>query len=362
MITCILGTRAQLIKMAPLIRNMEERGWSLKLIHTGQHVQNIRETCTEFGIQSQWQSLYSGKEVNNIPMALKWLAYLIRQVICNAKKHLPASSHKKDIVLVHGDTFSTILGAVMGKMANMQVAHIESGLRSFNIWHPFPEELSRLLTFRIIDLAFCPGQWACDNLRDYRTITAINTGHNTLIDTLKLAQKINHQTNKAVHETPYVVCSIHRFENIYQTSTFIHIINLLTLISKTYPLIFVLHPATKNRLIKTGLMHTLQTTPGIELSERMGYADFIHLLSHSHFVVTDGGSNQEELAYLGIPTLLMRKTTERQEGLGANTVISDFSEHTVRNFMRSLEKYRIKADIPKVSPCAIILEQLAPFA
>lgn len=361
MITCILGTRAQLIKMAPLIKRIEENGWPVRLLHTGQHVQNMQETCAEFGIQSQWHSLYTGHEVNTIPQAFKWLVYLLLQAIFNPKKHLPQSTQKNDIVLVHGDTFSTVLGALMGKMAHMQVAHIESGLRSFNIWHPFPEELSRLLTFRMTDLAFCPGQWACDNLQRYRGITTINTGSNTLIDTLRLAQQVNRQAQKAVRVMPYAVCSIHRFENIYQQATFAHIIKLLILMSQSYPLVFVLHPTTKKRLLKTGLMQTLAATPNIELTERMGYADFVHLISHSHFVVTDGGSNQEELSYLGIPTLLMRKTTERQEGLGVNTVISDFSEKTIQEFLANLEHYRIQADMQKSSPCAIILKELEPF-
>jgi UDP-N-acetylglucosamine 2-epimerase (non-hydrolysing) len=361
MINCILGTRAQLIKMAPLIKKMEEQGWNINLIHTGQHLQNMQETCAEFGLCSTWQPLYAGSEVNTVPQALKWLSYMLLRAFFKPANSLKRSQ-QQDIILVHGDTFSTVLGALIGKRAGMPVAHIESGLRSFNLWHPFPEELNRLITFRLIDLAFCPGEWACDNLRSYPAIKTINTFHNTLLDTLRLAQQINQQAAKPIRQTPYAVCSIHRFENIYPEANFARIVALLEQASHVCPLVFVLHPTTRKRLLKTGLIDTLNRLPAIELTERMGYADFVHLLTHSRFVITDGGSNQEELAYLGIPTLLMRKTTERQEGLGANTIISDFSAATVQNFLDNVEHYRVKAKPIEASPCAIILAALASFA
>ena len=227
MINCILGTRAQLIKMAPLIKRMEEKGWHINLFHTGQHIQNIQETCAEFGINSVWQPLYVGAEVNTIPQALKWFSQLFFKALFKPESLLTKSTGQQDIVLVHGDTFSTVLGAFIGKRAQIPVAHIESGLRSFNIWHPFPEELSRLITFRLTDWSLCPGSWACDNLRHYPAIKTINTGHNTLLDTLRLAQKINQQTAKPIRNKPYAVCSIHRFENIYHQKNFAHIIKLL---------------------------------------------------------------------------------------------------------------------------------------
>jgi UDP-N-acetylglucosamine 2-epimerase (non-hydrolysing) len=360
MINYILGTRAQLIKMIPLIKRMEERGWTINLLHTGQHFQNMQEICDEFDIKSQWQPLYSGSEVNTVPQALKWMSHLLLQAIFNPAKKLNRSAHKKDVVLVHGDTFSTVLGALIGKRANMQVAHIESGLRSFNIWHPFPEELNRLMTFRLTDLAFCPGNWACDNLQRYSSIKKINTGSNTLIDTLKLAQQRNQKASKLIRKERYAVCSIHRFENIYHKSSFVHIIELLEFVSRACRLVFVLHPTTKKRLIKTGLINVLKNIPAIELIERMGYADFVHLITHSHFVITDGGSNQEELSYLGIPTLLMRKTTERPEGLGFNTVISDFSEKTIKIFLDNVEHYRVKT-VNTDEPCDVILRELEMF-
>ncbi len=364
MIYCILGTRAQLIKMVPLIKKMEAQGWVIRLIHTGQHIQNIRETCEEFGVQSEWTALQEsgdGQEINTIAKAIPWFMRLLLQALFKPGRHLPHSAKNLDVVLVHGDTFSTLLGALLGKRAGMRVAHIESGLRSFNLWHPFPEELTRLATFRLIDLAFCPGNWACQNLQAYPKIIKIDTGCNTLVDTLQLAQQINPLSAKPVPDGPYGVCSIHRFENIFYSAQFTRIIDLLRGISTRYPLVFVLHPTTQKRLLKTGLMTRLQAIPNISLTERMHYADFVHLIRHSHFVITDGGSNQEELAYLGIPTLLMRKTTERQEGLGSNTVISDFSEKLINDFLNNVNRYRVKTQLPDRSPCDIIMQALADF-
>jgi UDP-N-acetylglucosamine 2-epimerase (non-hydrolysing) len=213
MIYCIIGTRAQLIKMAPIIASIEEKGWPLSVIHTGQHMISMDDLRNDFSLQTPWIYLIQKTEAKTVLSSLKWLVNILYLIAFKAKTLIPNADKEKDIVLVHGDTFSTVIGALLGKLSGASVGHVESGLRSFNLWNPFPEEINRLITFSLSNKAYCPGQWAVNNLKKYKHLELINTHQNTLIDSLNIAVK---QIKK--ESTPsktYGVVSIHRFENIY---------------------------------------------------------------------------------------------------------------------------------------------------
>jgi UDP-N-acetylglucosamine 2-epimerase (non-hydrolysing) len=361
MIYIILGTRAQLVKMAPVIKEIEQRNWPLTLIHTGQHKEGIEDLLKDFQLKTEWQWLYANEEeVKTISRAFGWLLTLITAIIIKPDSLLlDCNSNEDNIILVHGDTFSTVLGALIGKRTGIKVAHIESGLRSFNFLNPFPEEINRILTFHLADIAFCPGQWALNNLKKYKKLTKIDTENNTLLDSLKLALSTPSIVTNKIPTTKYGVVSIHRFENIFFTRRFKEIINQLIDVSEQNYLIFVLHPSTRKQLIKIGLFEKLALNPNIELRERTGYFKFIQLLSQSQFVITDGGSNQEELSYLNIPTFLMRKATERQEGLNDNVKIGNISSNKLKTFISEVTLHEKKqVNLPLNSPSKIICEQL----
>lgn len=364
MIYIILGTRAQLIKMAPIIKIIESKNWPLKLIHTGQHKESIDEILRDFEITTPWNLLYDNKnEVKTIYHAFKWL-FKLSFLIAVSPNSLISSQHDTDnnIILVHGDTFSTVIGAMLGKRLGIKVGHIESGLRSFNFLNPFPEELNRLITFSLMDIAFCPGEWAKENLKKYKC-KKINTISNTLLDALAIALNTNITSNYPIPNSEYAVVSIHRFENIFIRNNLDLIINQIIETSKRCYLVFILHPATHKRLIKTGLIHKIQHNNNISIRHRTGYFNFVKLLAFSKFVITDGGSNQEELSYLNIPTFLMRKNTERPEGLGDNVFLGKLSNQSLFDFFSHLEKFSKKTSIyshPYDSPSSIICEELNP--
>jgi len=346
--------------MAPIIRAIEQRNWPLRLLLTGQHKESMQSLCDDFSIQTPWHPIIISNEVNSIFEAARWLTKLLWHTLFKSHKHIKKSQTGHDIILVHGDTFSTILGAVMGRRSHTKVAHIESGLRSYNIFNPFPEELNRLATFRLTDIAFCPGEWAYNNLKNYHNIERINTKNNTLLDSLKFALQANDSKDNHDEVKKYAVCSLHRFENLFRKKTLNKIIKLLKIASEHYTLVFILHPATKKRLEKTGLISEL-SSPNIILKDRTGYFEFIKLVSACSFMITDGGSNQEELSYMGIPTLLMRKTTERQEGLNTNTIICNYNENTLRDFLENLDHYRSDETHFDESPTEIILQHLEKY-
>lgn len=361
MITVLLGTRAQLIKMAPVILELERRDWPTQLIMTGQHRETMDRLLADFGIHAHPVSLYEGPEVTSIGRVIPWFLRCLWRLKKDAKQLFPADK-KKNIVLVHGDTFSTLLGALAGKLTGQCVGHVESGLRSFRLLHPFPEELTRLAVFRLADMAFCPDSWSQENLAGYRLQTQ-NTGGNTLIDALRIALSAAHPLPRETPGEVFGVVSLHRFENIFREERLRHILSLIEESAERFPLVFVLHPATRRNLEKYGLLARLERNPKIHLWPRMGYFEFVSLIRKAAFVITDGGSNQEELSYLNKPTLLMRQATERQEGVGRNVVLSGYDRGRLLAFLDSLGARPLgTASLGTVSPSAVIADALVEFA
>jgi UDP-N-acetylglucosamine 2-epimerase (non-hydrolysing) len=317
------------------------------------------ELRENFGIREPDVVLYHRKDITGIIHMFFWMIRILFKTIFH-KQQIYRKQGANDIVLVHGDTFSTLLGALMGKVAGKKVGHVESGLRSFNLFHPFPEEITRLLTFYLTDYYFCPGDWALQNLTKFRGVK-INTRYNTLLDSLELANNNINSAEVEIPDGPYAVVSLHRFENIFNKKIFRQIIDYLLEVSKTIKLLFILHPPTKEKLERYNFSKLLEEADRIELRPRYDYFNFIKLLINSDFLITDGGSNQEEAYYLGKPTILFRRTTERQEGIGENVIISDFDINIIMDFVSQYQKYARKPVLSKKSPTEIIISNLNQF-
>lgn len=348
----VIGTKAQLIKMAPIMVELENKKIPYNYIFTGQHKLTMDELRENFNIKAPDITLYKGKDITGLIQSMIWLTSICLKTLFK-KKEILGKTDKSHILLTHGDTFSTVLGALMGKIARIKVAHIESGLRSFKIFAPFPEEINRLITFRLSDIYFCPGSWAINNLKKYKG-EKVDTKHNTLFDSLQLALKKT-EIKIEIPTEKYAVVSLHRFENIFSAPRFEKIINILLETSKTIKLLFILHEPTKIRLEKTGLIEKLKKEKNIELRPRYDYFKFVKLIHNAEFVITDGGSNQEECFYLGKPCLLMREATERTEGLKKNVVISKFNSSTITDFVSNYKDFEIDQTKEIKSPTKIII-------
>lgn len=363
MIICFIGTRAQLIKMAPIILELERRKIGLHLVLTGQHHETMSQLFGDFCISTKAVHLYQGREITGLFQMGIWFIRCLWISLYKANQYLPRSAGKNDVLLVHGDTMSTLLGAIVGRLRGIRVAHVEAGLRSRNIFHPFPEELTRLAVSRLSELAFCPGEWAYGNLDDRRT-KRVNTRDNTLIDALALALNMpvaNQSERVNMPEGDFGIASIHRFENIFNKQHLTKIIGMIEQAAEHYPIVFVLHPSTRKKMTHFDLLGRLEHNPKIRISARMGYLDFVRLMRKSKFVLTDGGGNQEELSYLGIPTLIMRKATERQEGLGINATLCNFEDQTLAAFLTGLSVDRNPQQVTHASPSKIIVDNLSDF-
>lgn len=358
MLHFVLGTKAQLIKVAPIMASLQERRIEYNFIFTGQHKDTIDKLLQNFEIKKPDVILYTGKDVTGIIQMLFWMIRILLLTIVG-RKAIFCRQAKNDIVLIHGDTFSTVLGALMGKVSGKKVGHIESGLRSFNIFHPFPEEINRLFTFKLSDVFFCPGKGAMYNLRDLPG-SKIDTGVNTLYDSLRIAMERIEDISIDIPNQKYAIASIHRFENIFNKHKLIEILNYLHIISNEIKLLFILHPPTLKQLYKYNLIESIEQS-NIMIRKRFDYFDFIKLLINSEFLITDGGSNQEEAYYLGKPTLLFRKTTERQDGINRNVIISNYDINIIMDFVKNYKQYLMPTISFSNSPTNLIIENLQSY-
>lgn len=358
MIHIVLGTKAQLIKMAPVMKELSDRDIAYNYISTGQHKETIDDILNNFKIKKPDHQLYDGKDITSIIQMAVWSFKILYKLYSDRKQIF--GKDKNGIVLVHGDTLSTVLGALAAKFAGLKCAHVESGLRSFNIFQPFPEEIFRLMTFRLSDLMFCPGQWAVNNLKKYRG-KKINTKVNTLYDSLNSVDPATEITDVSIPENKFAIATLHRFENVKDKKTLQKIVGLLERISEKIHILFILHKITEKNLLKTGLMERMRSAKNIELRPRYDYFKFIKLLKSSEFVISDGGSNQEECSYLGKPVLLFRNVTERKEGLGVNAVLSKFDPEITENFLKEYSSMKKVPPAVEIAPSSIIVESCMEF-
>ena len=352
----VIGTRAQLIKMAPLMALMEKEGVEYEFIYTAQHRETIFEILRQFHVKDPDRTLYHRSESNTISKFLGWFSSMFIKSL-TPKKIFP----EKGIVLTHGDTVTTAWAAIVGRLARCTVVHVESGLRTNKILNPFPEELMRLITFRFSNVYFCQNEWAINNLKRYKG-EKINLGFNTVYDSVKLA--FNSDKVVELPNEKYVVVSIHRFQNIFTKRLEQTIIPILEKVASCgFLLVFILHPATREVLKKNDmkLYKRLENNKRIILKERYPYFEFIKLLNKSEFVITDGGSNQEELFYLGIPGLLLKDHEGRIEGVGDNNIISYFDMEIVMEFVKNYKKRRTFFKKSEISPCKIIVDYLKNY-
>ena len=338
------------------MRMMIDQGITYQLIYTAQHQENINEILETYSLPQPDVLMYRFGEAKTKGAFLRWFLSMLLHVIFHSRKYLP----EPGFVLTHGDTFTTWMAALMGKFAKSRVCHIESGLRSFNIFSPFPEEISRLITFSLADIYFCENAKAVKNLKNFRG-EKINIRENTMLDGVRFALNQPQKSYFPFQEEPYALVSLHRYENIFTSRLTEIILPILKDIAKRFKLVFTLHPTTRERLIGLNLFQDLESHPNILLHERFGFIDWINICNGSEFVITDGGSNQEELYYLGVPAMLFRNETERPEELGENILLTKFDPKVIEEFLNNYPQRRRDKTLPGFSPSQMIIQALEDF-
>ena len=357
-IVVFIGTKAQFIKTAPILRELDFRKISYRLVYTGQHSETFDVLETAFGTRPADDFFVPNFEASTHTSFIRWSWAFWRSVVVRLRKREWASAR---VGLVHGDTASTLFCAFALKLARVPVAHVESGLRSTKLFEPFPEEIVRRLVSQISSLHFAPDAKACANLESVKG-QIVDTGGNTLRDALVMAISSFRDFPSLGGWGNYIVVSTHRSENLGNRATFDMLMNEIILAADIVHIKFVLHPATRERIRRTGWLVKLQRHPSVELMERMSYPDFVNLLTGANCLLTDGGSNQEEAAMLGLPTLLLRRATERLDGLNDNVVLSNLKVDSIREFVIQHAKtsWEVRL-ISQSSPSKMIVDTLTQY-
>ena len=357
MILVVFGTTGELIKLAPVLLRLDARGHRYVLATTGQQVQQIPTFLEGFGLRQPDLWLGRGAGGRDLRTNRDIPGWLTRVLMTFARRRASLRRALRDgpgrpLVLVHGDTMTTVLGASMGRALRVPAAHIESGLRSFDLRHPFPEELNRRVTSRIASAHYAPGAWAAGNLR---RPDVVDTGSNTIVDSLALVADAPLPVQAPAHE-PFGVVSLHRYELLNDRELLMRTLATLRETAERTPLLFVDHSVTAAALSRFGLDDVFDDR--LIRVPRLRFHDFVRVERASLFVVTDSGGSQEECFYLDRPCLVHRVRTERQEGLGENAVLSGMRDDVLRDFLADPLRYRRRSPLPETSPSDVIVADL----
>lgn len=298
----VIGTRPEAIKMAPLIQKFrEDASFATKVLSTGQHRELLDHALKKFNIKPDISLDVMGKN--------RSLNHLFSIVLDRIEPILDSQS--PDFVFVHGDTLTSAAAALACYHRQIKVGHVEAGLRSFNAYNPFPEEMYRRLTGQIAEYHFAPTLKARENLlREGISGQNIVLVGNTGIDAL---QTLVQQAGTA--RDNYILVTAHRRENT-QGPGLRNICEAIKRIASELNVVvkYPVHPSPSVR----GIVNSeLEGLTNVELIEPLEYIDFITLMKNARIILTDSGGVQEEAPSLGVPVLVLRETTERPEGISA---------------------------------------------
>ncbi|MFC2153930.1 UDP-N-acetylglucosamine 2-epimerase [Candidatus Altiarchaeota archaeon] len=362
MIHLILGTKAQFIKTAPVILELEKRSIDYNFIDTGQHAEITTNILEIFRLRAPDIKLFeSNKSISSLSESIKWaIKILLPAIIFRNRFFQRVFKGEPGVCLIHGDTASTLLGLVLAKLCGIKVAHLESGLRSKSFFDPFPEELIRHTVCRYSDILFATSKWAYENLSQLTfSGEKFDVGGNTILESIDIV--LDHEPSYKPSTKEYIVLTIHRFETITSKKRLQFVVELIEDLAQDHHIIFVMHPPTEKKFSHYGLLPRLKVVSDLEILPLLDYVSFVHIIRNASHVITDGGSIQEECSYLGEPCLLLRKRTERIDGVGENVVISGFNKNQVKEFFQnpSTQARKIKED--KEHPSKKIVDVLVSY-
>lgn len=330
-----IGTKAQIIKMAPVLAETAARGIPYRYIDSGQHHEGSQAMLKVFGLPAPHVWLNRDGDFSTVGGLVSWFSRNMARWAFTPGWIRRELFPEPGVCLVHGDTVTTLMGALFAKRAGIPVVHIESGLRSGSLREPFPEELIRVLVMRMGEVLFAPDAEAEANLRRMKVKgTIVNSGANTVLDTIRMTAALTPAVD--IPTQPFVVVSCHRYELIYNRARMVWLMDAIELVARRFLVVFAVHEPTRLRLVQYGLWDRLASMPNVRLIPPQNYADFIALERASVCVLADGGSVQEETHYMGTPCLVLRDRTERGNGLGQSAELAHFDLSQVTRFLDNL--------------------------
>lgn len=309
----VFGTRPEAIKMAPLVQELKNNPEQFEstVVVTAQHREMLDQVLRVFHIQPDYDL--------DIMKPNQSLARITTAVMNGIETVL--EEVKPDIVLVHGDTSTTFSAALAAYYQQIPIGHVEAGLRTWNKYSPFPEEMNRQLTGVISDLHFAPTERAKSNLlTEKKQESTIFVTGNTAIDALKttVSNTYSHPILDDVGNKRLVLLTAHRRENVGKNLK--QIFRAMKRLVEKHEDIHVVYPMHLNPRIQQMASEVLGDTDRIDLISPLQVTDFHNFAAHATLILTDSGGIQEEAPSLGVPVLVLRDTTERPEGIDAGTL------------------------------------------
>ncbi|MBN4005158.1 UDP-N-acetylglucosamine 2-epimerase (non-hydrolyzing) [Nostoc sp. LPT] len=307
----ILGTRPEAIKLAPVIQVFQKSSeFQLQVILTGQHREMVEQVMQLFNIKSDYNL-----EIMQVQQSLN-------DITCRSLQGLEElfKVKKPDLVIVQGDTTTAFAAALAAFYQKIPVGHVEAGLRTDDLFNPYPEEANRRLISQITQLHFAPTPWAVENLHRSGVLGKIHMTGNTVIDAL-----LNVAATQVVCNVPglnwesyrVMLATVHRRENWGEP--LLAIAQAFLQILDKFPDTALLLPLHRNPTVRVPLQELLGNHPRIFLTDPLDYGELVRAIGRSHLLLTDSGGLQEEAPSLGKPVLVLRDTTERPEAVVAGT-------------------------------------------
>ncbi|UXV48963.1 UDP-N-acetylglucosamine 2-epimerase (non-hydrolyzing) [Staphylococcus aureus] len=311
-IMTIFGTRPEAIKMAPLVKALEqEKMLEPIVVVTAQHREMLDSVLSTFEIKPKYDL--------NIMKSGQTLSEITSKSITQLEQVIQLE--KPDMVLVHGDTMTTFAGGLAAFYNQVPIGHVEAGLRSYDKYSPFPEEVNRQLVGVLADLHFAPTKNAASHLlsEGKYSESVVVTG-NTAIDAMKYTVDDNYKSNimDKYHDKKFILMTAHRRENIGQPME--NIFKAVRRLIDGYTDLALVYPMHKNPKVREVAQKILGSHDRIELIEPLDVVDFHNFAKKSYFILTDSGGIQEEAPSFNKPVLVLRSITERPEGVEAGTL------------------------------------------
>ena len=327
----VFGTRPEAIKMCPLVNELKTRENIQTIVCvTGQHRQMLDQVLNAFDVKPDYDlSIMKDRQT---------LFDVTANILMKIKEVL--EGEKPDIVLVHGDTSTTFVTALACFYLQIPVAHVEAGLRTYNIYSPFPEEFNRQAVGLVSKFNFAPTEMSKNNLlKEGKDPDSIYVTGNTAIDALKttVRKDYTHPQLEWAKDSKLILITAHRRENLGEPME--HMFRAILRVCEEHKDVKVIYPIHMNPVVREIANKILGNNDRIRIIEPLEVLDFHNFLANSYMILTDSGGIQEEAPSLGKPVLVMRDTTERPEGIAAGTLklVGTDEEVIYQNFKELLE-------------------------
>lgn len=343
-VVCVVGTRPEAIKMAPVVIALRDQGFfDVKILATGQHAAMLDQALGHFSLTADI-NLHIMKEKQS-------LDHITASVLTGAGKYFDSVCPLA--VLVHGDTTTTFASALAAFYRKIPVGHVEAGLRSGNMHLPFPEEMNRVLADRITTWAFAPTELAKENLlREGTPEEMIHVTGNTVIDALFYTVKSTARPSRGdlaglPENAPFLLVTAHRRESWGKPLE--DICTALTMLLDAHPELWMVVPMHKNPSVRETIRKYLENRDKVILCDPLDYPDFVWAMNASKFILSDSGGVQEEASAIKKPVLILRDVTERPEAVenGSGILVGVNTENIFSNAVELLENETKLAEIEK---------------